>query len=222
VDEQICLGCGRVVDPIAAGGCRCPPPTVTPQAQDRGPSSYRGFERYGPCPRCSGALVLGRHHDVDLVECRHCQGLYLSKELVQRLDGPLGSSLRLAFPKRMAPPLSSPVRYIPCVSCGQLMNRQVFARISGVVVDVCKDHGVWFDAGEIAAVIAFIEAGGLSSALERAARARDDEKRELEKQFQSARGAALGEQMKQHARLFGTSGPMGWAGMNAELAALFR
>jgi Zn-finger nucleic acid-binding protein len=102
------------------------------------------------------------------------------------------------------------------------MNRQVFARISGVVVDVCKDHGVWFDAGEIAAVVAFIEAGGLSTALERAARAREAEKREVEKQYQSARSGALAEQMKNHARMFGSTGPVGWSGMSAELAALFR
>jgi Zn-finger nucleic acid-binding protein len=148
--------------------------------------------------------------------------MYLSKDVVGLLDGPLGSSMRLASPKRAPPPASGPVRYIPCVSCGQLMNRQVFARISGVVVDVCKDHGVWFDAGEIAAVVAFIEAGGLSTALERAARAREAEKREVEKQYQSARSGALAEQMKNHARMFGSTGPVGWSGMSAELAALFR
>lgn len=220
--EEICLGCGRVVDLLASSGCRCPPPTVLPQQLEVGPNSYRGIERFGPCPRCSGALALTRHHDVHLLECRHCQGMYLSKDVVAQLDGPLGSSLRLAFPKRAAPPLTSPVRYIPCVSCRQLMNRQVFARISGVVVDVCKDHGVWFDAGEIAAVVAFIQAGGLSVALERVTREREAEKRDLEKQFQSAQGAALKEKLTQHARNYGSSGAVGWSGMSAELAALFR
>jgi Zn-finger nucleic acid-binding protein len=33
--------------------------------------------------------------------------------------------------------------------------------VSGVLVDVCKNDGVWFDAGEIGKTIAFIEAGGL-------------------------------------------------------------
>jgi Zn-finger nucleic acid-binding protein len=222
MEEEICLGCGRVVDPIASTGCRCPPPSVELSQLEVGPNSYRGVERFGPCPSCSGTLATMRHHDVHLLECRHCQGIYLFKEVVGLLDGPVGTSLRLAFPKRAAPPSTGPVRYIPCVSCGQLMNRQVFARISGVVVDVCKDHGVWFDAGEIAAVVAFIEAGGLTAALERTARARQEEKRSIEEQFQSARSGALREQMNAHARLFGSMGPVGWSGMSGELAALFR
>ncbi len=44
------------------------------------------------------------------------------------------------------------------------MNRTVFARMSGVIVDVCKDHGVWFDVGEINAVVEFVEKGGLERA----------------------------------------------------------
>lgn len=53
------------------------------------------------------------------------------------------------------------VRYLRCPSCSELMNRQNFGKISGVLVDVCREHGIWFDAGEINAVIAFVEEGGM-------------------------------------------------------------
>jgi Zn-finger nucleic acid-binding protein len=72
------------------------------------------------------------------------------------------------------------------------MNRQVFARISGVIVDVCKDHGVWFDTGELEAVIEFIEAGGLEAARERATLARLADRRELLRRFQHAHVARTG------------------------------
>jgi Zn-finger nucleic acid-binding protein len=41
------------------------------------------------------------------------------------------------------------------------MNRKNFAEVSGVIVDVCKKHGTWFDLGELPRVLAFVAAGGL-------------------------------------------------------------
>ena len=34
-----------------------------------------------------------------------------------------------------------------------MMNRQNFGRRSGVIIDVCKGHGVWFEPGELSAVL---------------------------------------------------------------------
>jgi Zn-finger nucleic acid-binding protein len=55
------------------------------------------------------------------------------------------------------------------------MNRNNFARSSGVIIDVCKQHGIWFDAEELPRIIEFIRAGGLEHA-------RRKEKLEIEEQ----------------------------------------
>ena len=47
------------------------------------------------------------------------------------------------------------------------MNRVNYARRSGVVLDVCKAHGLWFDQDELRRVLAFIASGGLDRARER-------------------------------------------------------
>jgi hypothetical protein len=47
------------------------------------------------------------------------------------------------------------------------MNRVNFAHASGVIVDVCTNHGTWFDADELRRVLDFISAGGLESARQR-------------------------------------------------------
>lgn len=47
------------------------------------------------------------------------------------------------------------VRYRMCPLCHSSMNRVAFGRASGVIVDVCKLHGTWFDAGELTRAIAF-------------------------------------------------------------------
>ncbi|MBW2368887.1 MAG: zf-TFIIB domain-containing protein [Deltaproteobacteria bacterium] len=41
------------------------------------------------------------------------------------------------------------------------MVRRNFKKISGVMVDICRDHGVWFDAGELEQIRIFIANGGL-------------------------------------------------------------
>jgi Zn-finger nucleic acid-binding protein len=41
------------------------------------------------------------------------------------------------------------------------MTRRNFGQSSGVIIDVCRRHGVWFDRGELPRVIQFVEAGGL-------------------------------------------------------------
>ncbi|MGH7180265.1 MAG: zf-TFIIB domain-containing protein, partial [Tepidisphaeraceae bacterium] len=66
-------------------------------------------------------------------------------------------------------------RYRPCPQCGQMMNRINFAGGSGIVLDICKPHGIWFDHDELRKIIEFIREGGLD-------RAREVEKQKLSEQ----------------------------------------
>lgn len=76
------------------------------------------------------------------------------------------------------------VHYVPCPVCRKLMNRRAFGRVSGIVLDLCGDHGVWFDRGELRGVLDFVLLGGL----ERAKQRDDDDAREA---VNSARSAAV-------------------------------
>jgi Zn-finger nucleic acid-binding protein len=122
-----------------------------------------------PCPRCGSHLHAREYGNLSVEECDKCGGLLLAPATMDRLVAArdLPTSLRLAFPKREMK-RETAVRYIACPTCGKSMNRQAFGRISGVVVDVCKHHGVWFDAGELVEVIHFVEQGGLERERERA------------------------------------------------------
>jgi len=104
-----------------------------------------------------------RYGELDVDECDPCGGLMVTQQMMDRIvslrDAP--TNLRLALPERPAA-REATVRYIKCPRCDVLMNRRAFGRISGVVVDLCRDHGVWFDSGELAQVLAFVERGGLA------------------------------------------------------------
>lgn len=123
------------------------------------------------CPRCQGKLVLCKLEDGAFTECTGCGGLWLSEEEFDRIvDQRDESAVGKAATGRPAPEEDGPapppdtVRYIPCPICGQLMNRKNFASCSGVIIDWCKGHGVWFDTHELERILDFVAGGGLDKA----------------------------------------------------------
>ena len=60
------------------------------------------------------------------------------------------------------------------------MARTNFARCSGVIIDVCRPHGIWFDANELQRIVKFIQDGGLDVARTREQEALTEERRQLE------------------------------------------
>jgi Zn-finger nucleic acid-binding protein len=134
---------------------------------------------YG-CPRCKAELKARTYGDLGVEECDACGGLFLAPQTMDRLVAArdMPTNLRLHLPRR-ALKAETVVRYLFCPVCGKSMNRQAFGRISGVVVDVCKAHGVWFDAGELAAVIEFVEHGGLERERERQLAELDERERRV-------------------------------------------
>lgn len=83
--------------------------------------------------------------------------------------------------------------YRPCLVCAKVMNRQNYARISGIVVDVCREHGFWFEPDELRRVLVFIEGGGLARARDREIlRSQEAERAALQAQWLKDTGRAKG------------------------------
>ena len=76
--------------------------------------------------------------------------------------------------------------YLPCPECGQLMNRKNFANTSGVIIDTCRAHGVWFDRDELGRIVQFVMRGGLETA-------RRQELERLEQRLRDQRNRESGE-----------------------------
>jgi len=53
-----------------------------------------------------------------------------------------------------------PVSYIKCPVCSELMNRVNFGTRSGVIIDRCRNHGVWLDGGELNHLMKWMKMGG--------------------------------------------------------------
>ena len=124
------------------------------------------------CPRCSGALQPIRLGASRLRECDGCGGLWVDNRTFLAIcrASDRQAAIVSARPRagEAAPEgLELPVAYLSCPVCRALMNRVNFARTSGVVVDVCREHGTWFGRGELQRVVEFLGRGGLAQAIAR-------------------------------------------------------
>ena len=109
--------------------------------------------------------------DVTVDRCRGCRGLWFDGDEVEHaIDATTrGVSTSEAGALRPALPVTptrieDEVHYLACVRCRELMVRRQAAPRAGIVIDICRNHGVWFDAGEFEQFAAFVKAGGLEVA----------------------------------------------------------
>jgi Zn-finger nucleic acid-binding protein len=136
----------------------------------------------GNCPRCSVSLQELRIDQILLSECERCSGVWSDAETFEKicLDRDERSAALAYFGERPQVSQSKiPIRYVACPECKQLMNRSNFARSSGVIVDLCKEHGVWFDSGELPKIVEFIEGGGLARARQKEKITLDEEREKI-------------------------------------------
>jgi len=144
------------------------------------------------CPRCKGELHARGVAHGSVVECSRCGGLWLGHEdFVRVCSSAEKESLVEQFHQAQptAPPSASDAaRYVPCVVCREFMNRRNYASASGVIMDVCKAHGVWLDHGEIDKILAFIRGGGLERARRRQIERLEEQRRALEAERNAAAG----------------------------------
>lgn len=173
--SAVCLGCGARVDDGAP--CACEVVGGNPY-RDAVPTSRAVL---GGCPRCGVSLGEIDYAETPLDECGSCGGVFVDAWILDRLVAARDAriSLALALPVRTLH-REREVRYLRCPRCSAQMNRKIFGRSSGVVVDVCKEDGIWFDSGELASVLEFIECGGLE-------RVQQKEIAEREEQLRRAR-----------------------------------
>jgi len=138
------------------------------------------------CPHCQirlqtirltpdGAFVIER--------CNNCFGLFFDPgELQAFLQTAVAQTYEVNFKEitninldRVK--INRPFRYIKCPECGRIMNRINFGYRSGVVMDQCKDHGVWLDNGELIHLMEWKKAGGQLLAEQVKARRLEEEQR---------------------------------------------
>jgi len=117
------------------------------------------------CPRCKAELAVRSLGEASVIECTQCQSLWVKRVDFERICKRAQETADIALeqdpstlPIRSAEP-ERKVFYIACPTCGQQMLRKMFRYKdlpSRVVIDYCREHGVWFDRGELESIVSFV------------------------------------------------------------------
>ncbi len=120
------------------------------------------------CPRCETkmhTLKVKTKERLYIEQCDSCYGLFFDPGELEYL---VSQSVDLVFDinHQKLDEISSNriqdygVKYIKCPVCSKHMNRINFGARSGVIVDKCKEHGIWLDGGELKQIMEWTKAGG--------------------------------------------------------------
>lgn len=156
------------------------------------------------CPVCPNSKLTKRTvSGVLLEDCEECRGIWLEVEIAKTVMKP-------GFP--LAEELLEPGAnnanttwdgarpngklYIQCPACDLVMNRTNFAGMSGIIIDVCRYHGTWFDPTELSRVVSFVREGGLEKARSTEKLGRDNARDENPAKSLKRLFAQLGEQLE--------------------------
>jgi Zn-finger nucleic acid-binding protein len=165
-DPRHAVRCSACTALVSAGASFCPQCGDPLAAADAGEA---GLE----CPACPGQAMASwrlqptpRQPQGHAVHgCRRCGGVWVDRAT---LDAMIESAAQQGAGDGRAPAvqrrelsMKAKVVYRSCSVCSHTMARRNFARISGVIVDECRTHGTFFDAGELEDVLGFVRSGGL-------------------------------------------------------------
>lgn len=158
------------------------------------------------CPRCEKPLrtIDLKIEGTFLIEqCEGCVGLFFDPgELEALLEKSVAHTYQVDH--KLINQINTQKRrdefgvtYIKCPVCQKLMNRVGFGHRSGVVVDRCRDHGVWLDGGELRHLMEWKKAGGellhqQAQERKKAEEQRLKQRRERDKQYRAARDSGYG------------------------------
>ncbi len=142
-----CMSCGK---PVHLGRAACL------YCGTQAPTTSAPPDDSARCPRCLDPMKTVAVAGVFLDVCPGCGGTWYDRgEFEVHLNNVSRQRTTSASP---LPPIirEAPTDYLPCARCGVAMQRKNFDGGSGVIVDICAEHGVFLDPGELRQIVEYV------------------------------------------------------------------
>ncbi|XZG69362.1 hypothetical protein ACTSKR_11945 [Chitinibacteraceae bacterium HSL-7] len=162
-----CTGCGAplAIDALVCGYCGLHNAVDLLAIRD-----FRVLDTHSDltCPAGCGDLQrirLGAGLDVTVGFCGTCKGLHFAPGATELALARVAAQVREINHGRIRAIKAQRVtrevvQYRPCAVCRDRMVRRIYSQHIPVMVDVCRDHGMWLDGGEFSVLAEWAEAGG--------------------------------------------------------------
>lgn len=120
------------------------------------------------CPVCNITLDtvdVGVKLPLYIEHCSSCFGLFFDhNELETLVASKVQTHSNINYKKLRElndnPRYIDIIAYRKCPVCSKIMNRKNYASRSGVIMDVCHDHGIWLDASELTHILEWSSLSG--------------------------------------------------------------
>ncbi len=121
------------------------------------------------CPVCHvqmQTINVGKKLPLYIERCESCYGIFFDlNELETMIEKSVTGSRNVDLIK-LAQISEHPrhvdiIVYRKCPVCEKTMQRKNFMGRSGVITDLCVEHGVWLDSGELRHLMEWIKTGGI-------------------------------------------------------------
>lgn len=130
---------------------------------------YHGVMNDRDCPICHEPMEtidVGEKIPFLIERCASCYGLFFdNEELDEMIEASVKGSRNVDL-KALSELTENPrhidiIVYRRCPVCQKMMDRRNYRHRSGVILDVCTEHGVWLDPGELRQIMEWVKSGGL-------------------------------------------------------------
>jgi Zn-finger nucleic acid-binding protein/RNA polymerase subunit RPABC4/transcription elongation factor Spt4 len=167
-DSTRCQYCNAVLETVACSRCMgmmfvgtkfCPHCGAAATIIEAGEKTAKS------CPRCKVAMQEVKIGVETLDQCPHCGGLWAGISTFDRICS--DATAQSAATGLSLPPAIPPdprVQYLQCPQCHSLMGRINYFHHSGIVLNICRPHGMWLERDQIRQVVEFIRSGGVDRA----------------------------------------------------------
>jgi len=124
------------------------------------------------CPVCHTQMPtinVGKETPLYIERCESCYGIFFDmNELETMIENSVKGSRNVDLLKLAQisehPRHIDVIVYRKCPVCQKTMQRKNFMKRSGVITDVCFEHGVWLDSGELRHILEWVKTGGMEKA----------------------------------------------------------
>jgi len=124
------------------------------------------------CPKCARSKLVNRPIGEFVVdECPTCAGMWIAAEAFERIvNQQVSEREEKQYARRVrsfqTDSAGKGTLYVRCPICSRHMNRRNFGHASGVIIDECRDDGIWLDDEELHKIAEYVASGGLRRAKE--------------------------------------------------------
>ena len=112
------------------------------------------------CPVDKSDMIVVEHEKIEIDHCLKCAGVWLDSGEMELLVTTLKADGAPAQAEMLTPhDVGSAEGNRKCPVCGRKMDKAQIGISKTVLVDICpRNHGLWFDAGELQQVLSGMDA----------------------------------------------------------------